>query len=175
MDAFLNAVKRHAAQLDQSAAQPRFGIVSSVDTTAFLVRVLVQPENVLSGWLPVSSPWIGNGWGLAAPPSPGDQVLLLWQEGDSEHGVVVGRCWSSQVAAPSGTSAGEFWLVHKSGSRICLRNDGSIQSAAGTWTHTGDLHVTGNVYDHHGSLDTLRNHYNEHTHPPSNAPAVPAD
>lgn len=174
MDRFLNLIKAQAARMDQSSAQPRLGIVSSVDPSAFTVRVTIQPEGVLSGWLPVATPWVGAGWGLACPPSPGDQVLVLWQEGDAEHGIVIGRLWSSQAPAP-GAPCGELWLFHKTGSFIKLLNDGSIASGGATWTHRGDLRVGGDVYDSHGSLSGLRDHYDEHTHPPSSAPPTPLD
>src|SRR4051794_35105765 len=88
MDRLLNAMKQQSSSLDQGQGQPRFGIVSSFDPAAYTVRVLLQPENVLSGWLPVLSQWVGAGWGLVAPPSPGDQVIVLTQEGDAEHGLV---------------------------------------------------------------------------------------
>ena len=156
MERFLNALKAQAAALDQGAGQPRFGLVTSVDTANATVRVTLQPEGVLSGWLPVLSPWVGAGWGLVCPPSPGDQVLVLPQEGASEHGIVVGRAFS-QSAMPPSAPAGEFWLVHQSGSSLRLVSDGTIQVK-------GDLHVTGDVYDSHGSLDRLRQHYDQHTH-----------
>jgi len=174
MDGFLNLLKAHASQLDQGWAQPRLGVVSSVDPTTFTARVTVQPEGVLSGWLPMAAPWVGAGWGLACPPSPGDQVLLLWQEGDSEHGIVVCRLWSNNAATP-GAPVGELWLVHKSGSFLKLHNDGSIESQAQTWTHHGDLRVSGNVFDSYNSLADLRAHYNEHVHPPGAAAASPTD
>ena len=163
MDDFLNALKAQAAGMEQRIGQPRFGVVSSVDPARATARVVLQPEGVLSGWLPVLSPWIGAGWGMVCPPSPGDQVLVLWQEGEAEHGVIVGRAFSDTQAAPKAAS-GELWLVHKSGTYVKLRNDGSIASGGGGWTHDGDLHVTGNVFDHHGSLDALRGHYNGHSH-----------
>ncbi len=174
MDHFLNLLKGQAQVLDQAAAQPRLAVVSSVDTVSFSARVLIQPEGVLSGWLPIATAWVGNGWGMACPPAPGDQVVVLWQEGDAEHGILVARLWSG-VATPPAAAVGEFWLVHGSGSFLKLRNDGTIESSAGTWTHTGDLHVTGNVSDEHGTLADLRAHYNEHTHPPSGAAASPMD
>ncbi len=174
MDGFLNLLKGHASQLDQGWAQPRLGVVSSVDPATFTARVTVQPEGVLSGWLPIAAPWVGAGWGMACPPSPGDQVLLLWQEGDAEHGIVVCRLWSNTAATP-GAPVGELWLVHKTGSFLKLHNDGSIESQAQTWTHHGDLRVTGNVFDSYNSLADLRQHYNEHVHPPGDAAASPID
>ncbi len=174
MDNFLNHLKAQAAQLDQGWAQPRLGVVASVDPVSFTARVTLQPEGVLSGWLPVASAWVGAGWGLACLPAPGDQVLVLWQEGDAEHGIVAARLWSS-MAPPPAAPVGEFWIVHRSGSFLKLHNDGSIESSACTWTHTGNLHVNGDVFDSHGALSALRGHYNEHVHPPSNTPPTPTD
>ena len=174
MDNFLNLMKGHASQLDQGWAQPRLATISSVDQATFTARVTIQPENVLSGWLPVASAWIGAGWGMACLPTPGDQVLVLWQEGDAEHGIIVARLWSNS-AMPPAAPVGEFWLVHKSGSFIKLLNDGSIESSGSNWNHNGDLHVSGNMYDSHGSLMTLRNHFNAHTHPPGSDPPKPQD
>ena len=48
--------------------------------------------------------------------------------------------------------------MHRSGSYLKLQNDGTIQVK-------GDLHVAGDVYDSHGPLSSLRNHYNAHIHP----------
>lgn len=156
IDRLLNAVKQHAAGLDRGYGQPRFGIVASVDPATYTARVLLQPERVLSGWLPVLSQWIGSGWGLVALPAPGDQVLVLTQEGDAEHGIVVGRAFSDAQPPPQAL-VGELWLVHGSGSFIKLANDGTVQVR-------GDLHVDGDVYDRKGSMDRLRQHYDAHTH-----------
>lgn len=157
MDRFLNALKAHAAALDRSQGQPRFGLVTSVDPARYAARVALQPEGVITGWLPVLSPCVGSGWGLACPPSPGDQVLVLAQEGDAEHGVIVGCSWSDAQRTP-GAPPGELWLVHQTGSAVRLQNDGTVRIV-------GDVHINGDVYDRHGSLAQLRSHYNSHTHP----------
>lgn len=156
MDRFLNAIKRHAAAQDAQGGQPRFGLVTSVDPAAGTARVALQPEGVLTGWLPFLSPWVGAGWGMSCPPLPGDQVLVLPQEGDAEHGVIMGRGWSASAPAPA-TPAGELWLTHRSGSFLRLLNDGTVSVK-------GDLHVQGQIFDRHGSLDGLRQNYNQHRH-----------
>ena len=156
MDRLLNAIKAHSGAQDAAAGQPRFGVVTSVDPAAGTARVQLQPDGVRTGWLPVLSPWVGAGWGLSCPPSPGDQVLVLPQEGDAEHGVIAGRAWSAQAAGPA-TPVGELWLTHKSGSYLRLLNDGTVSVR-------GDLRVEGDVYDRHGSLDGLRQKYNRHRH-----------
>ena len=156
MDRFLNAVKAHAGALDQGQGQPRFGTVASFDPQHYTARVTLQPEGVLSGWLPILAAWIGNGWGMVAPPTPGDQVLVVAQEGEAEHGVIVGRAFSDQAQPPQ-CNAGEFVLVHESGSFLKLASDGTVRIQ-------GDLHVAGDVYDAEGSLNRLRQHYDQHTH-----------
>lgn len=162
MQRFLNAMKAHAGALDQSAGQPRFGIVTSVDPQRSAARVALQPEGVVSGWLPVLSAWVGAGWGMACPPAPGDQVLVLAQEGQSDSGVIVGRAWSDQARAVA-PPVGELWLMHATGSFIKLANDGTVQIQGSVFVQ-GDLHVQGDVADRHGSLDRLRRTYNGHDH-----------
>ena len=156
MERLLNILKAHAEALDCGAGQPRFGVVTSVDTNSACARVTLQPEGVLSGWLPILSPWVGAGWGLVCLPSQGDQVMVLAQEGNAEHGVIVGAAFSTTQLPPA-APVGEFWLVHSSGSFIKLQNDGTIRM-------NGDVHVNGDVYDSHGRLSGLRAHYDGHTH-----------
>jgi len=156
MERFVNTIKAHADALVQAQGQPRFGTITSVDPNTGTARVALQPEGVLSGWLPILSAWVGAGWGMICPPAPGDQVLVLAQEGAAEHGIIVGRIFSSQQLPPPAPS-GEFWLVHQSGSYLKLLSNGTVQIG-------GDLHVIGDVYDSQGSLSRLRGHYDAHTH-----------
>ena len=144
MHRFVNALKAQAAALDGVAGRPRFGTVVSVDPA----RYAAAGGDL--GLAPLA------GWGLAAPPMPGQQVLVLPQDGDGEHGVIVGGAWSDASAAPA-APVGELWLVHKSGSFLKLLGDGTVRI-------NGDLHVNGDVYDRHGSLDRLRGNYDAHTH-----------
>ena len=177
MDRIFNALKGQAASLDQMQGQPRFAVVTNVDPAKYTARVLLQPEGVLTGWLPILSQWVGAGWGLVAPPVPGEQVLVLAQEGDAEHGVIVGRAFSDAAPAPGGGAAvpGELWLVHRGGAYLKLRNDGSIEGNAAVWHLVGDVHVQGDIYDFHGKLDDLRQHYNAHRHPPPSGAPSPQD
>lgn len=164
---FLNALKSHSASLDLAAGQAKFGIVASVNYQSAMGRVTIQPDGVLSGWLPILSQWTGSGWGLVCLPSPGDQVLVLPQEGDVEQGVIVGGAFSTKQMPPQ-AAEGEFWIVHKSGSFLKLSNDGSVHI-------NGDLHVQGDVFDSHGALSQLRMTYNSHTHvvPPHTQTSLP--
>jgi phage baseplate assembly protein gpV len=166
MDQFWNMVKAHAGGLDGLTGVARFGLVSSFDPATYSAKVLIQPENVLSGWLPIVSAWVGAGWGFAAPLLPGAQVLVIAQEGDAEQGVIIGSVWSS-VDQPLTAPAGEIWLQHQSGSFVKMLNDGTISLKASTVNITGNLVVSGDVSDQHGAhgtLAALRNVYDQHTH-----------
>ena len=163
-----NALKAHSASLDQSAGQAKFAIVTSIDYTTGWAKVSFQPDGVLSGWLPVLSQWIGSGWGLVCPLTPGDQVLVLPQDGDAQQGVIVGGSYSRDQMPPQ-APGGEFWIIHKSGAGLKLANDGTIRIS-------GDLHVDGDVYDRTGALSHLRTTYNAHTHiaPPNATTSAPS-
>lgn len=156
MERLSNALKVHAGRMDVRVGQPRFGTVVSVDPEKSLARVTLQPDGVLTGWIPILSLWIGNGWGLACPPSPGDQVLVIPQEGHEQNGLIVGRGFSDQNRPPN-TPIGEFWLVHRTGSSLKLTNDGRIRIK-------GDVYVDGDIFDREGSLNELRSTYNVHRH-----------
>lgn len=156
MDRLTNALKLQAGRLDMRLGQPRFGTVTSVNTERAVAKVKLQPDGVTTGWLPILSQWIGSGWGLVCPPSPGDQVLVIPQEGLAEHGIIVGSSYSDQKRPPA-APIGEFWIMHKSGSAMKLTNDGKVMIK-------GDLHVDGEIFDRHGSLQRFREIYNAHRH-----------
>jgi phage baseplate assembly protein gpV len=123
--------------MDAGTGQPRFAEITSFDKDTHTAKVTLQPEGVQTGWLPILASGIGAGWGVIASPAIGDQVFVIPQEGNAEHGVIVGRCFSDQQRPPAAPS-GEIWMVHSSGSFIKLTNDGTVQIK-------GDLHVEGKV------------------------------
>jgi phage baseplate assembly protein gpV len=173
MEDWLNAMRGQAAAVAGAAGQVRCAVVTNVDPATCCAKVTLQPEGVLTGWLPIASAWVGAGWGLVAPPTPGQQVLVLAQEGRAEHGLIIGGLFSVD-AAPPPAAVGELWMVHATGSCLKLRNDGGIEGRATLWTLTGDIHLTGNlvasgdVSDQagtHGTLAALRAIYDVHTHP----------
>lgn len=148
----LNAMRAQASLIQNNRASVRLGIVSSYDPENHCAKVSIQPEDIESGWLPVTSPWVGNGWGLFAPPTPGDMVEVQFQEDSFEAGFVVGRFFNDSDR-PLAAASGEFWLVHQSGSFLKFNNDGTVDITAQTainsiapeWNHTGQVNIVGNV------------------------------
>jgi phage baseplate assembly protein V len=139
-DALLNLIRREASAAANRTATARYGIIDTYDPDTFAVKVRVQPEDVITGWLPLGTPWVGDGWGMFAAPTPGDQVLIEFAEGDPESGVLIARLFSD-AARPLAVPAGEFWLVHKNGQFIKLTNDGIV-----TINAPASLIIDGEVY-----------------------------
>jgi phage baseplate assembly protein gpV len=144
MNQLLNTIRAAAQQAGQSVATTRQGTVTSYNPATHSVRVTLQPDNELTGWLPLKSPWVGNGWGLFCPPSIGDLVEIDYQEGAQGYGSVGLRFYNDEDR-PLPCPSGEFWLVHQSGSMLKFHNDGSVElETAGNLQETvkGDYHLT---------------------------------
>lgn len=173
MRGLLNTMKLHAQQQVGQIATVRVGQVSSYDPGNYSAKVLLQPEGAETGWLPVMSQWVGNGWGLFSPPTPGDLVEVQFIDGDFTQGVVCLRFFND-LARPLNVPSGELWLVHKSGAYVKLTNDGKLSlsdghgasialngdgtiASTGTWTHTGQFTASVDVIGGGKSLKT-------HTH-----------
>jgi phage baseplate assembly protein V len=107
-------------------AAPRCGLVTSFNPATMRAKVAIQPDGQITGWLPVLSQWVGVGWGIVAPLQPNDQVLVLAEENDAAHGVIVGRYFSDVDTPPQGAAAGELWMVHQTGSTFAMKADGSV-------------------------------------------------
>lgn len=158
-----NAMRLQALRAMAGLVVSRIGIVTSYDPKTFSAKVNIQPEQILTGWLPVSSQWIGNGWGMFAPPNVHDMVEVLFIDGRIDAGTVIGRFYNGEDL-PLAVQSGEFWLVHKHGQFVKLTNDGkltlndghgatvildgtgNITSQASQWTHTGPVEFKNAVH-----------------------------
>ena len=169
-----NIMRREAERAMNRLALPKMGQVTSYDAAHYACKVRLQPEGHETGWLPIATTWSGSGWGDYNPPSPGDVVDVHFQEGGKEAGYVSLRYYSS-VTRPLAVPSGESWRVHKSGSFLKFRNDGTVElvavgglrTTADLWHHTGNLVVSGDITDRDdgdGSLHALRIAYDNHVH-----------
>lgn len=115
----------------------RHGLVTSYDPDKHLAKITFQPEGQESGWLPIETGHVGNGFGIAIGLTPGDgkktgdQVIVRYQEGDIESGKVVQRVHSDQDKPPK-VESGEmvFWARFKKTAKgqSGLGDDPSAQS-----------------------------------------------
>jgi len=87
MPMLANEMRRIAEAAVQRVGKGVHGIVSAVDPVNHSVKVMVQPENVESGWLPVAALAAGT-IRIARLPDPGEHVQLDPIDGDAEHLIV---------------------------------------------------------------------------------------
>lgn len=129
-----NQLKQHAGQLVSNLAFPILAKIVSVDAVTYYVKVEIQPPSDTDGtdaiqtdWLPAPmTTWVGNGWGIIAPPSNGDLAIIVFQNGDWNFPLVLGYVYTTQVLPPPGIKAGEYCLLHQGGSFLKLTNDGKL-------------------------------------------------
>lgn len=128
---------------------PRWGIVDTVNPNDGTARVLLQPEGVLTGYLPIKSVAAGPGMSVIALPSKGDQVQIHPDCGDMEHGVISLASHSTKVPPPNSPATGKpaqsaEYLVIIGGVYLHITGN-TIFSGGATWKHVGDLNITGKV------------------------------
>ncbi len=181
MDGMTNIMRREAMRAMSKTATVRIGIVSAYDPSNYSAKVRIQPEDAETGWVPITTPWSGAGWGMFCPPTPGDVVDVHFQEGGKLAGFVSLRHYGDQFR-PLSVPAGEFWIVDKAGSYFKFLTGGIVQfhaasainSSAPIWNHTGDFTVngeiraTGDIIDRSMSggytMASFRATYDSHTH-----------
>lgn len=129
VDKLRNVIRQEAQRVMGGITLPRMGIVTNYDPARHSARVLLQPEGIQTGYLPVTTAWVGNGWGMYSPPSIGNVVEVHFQQGGKEAGFIVNRFFSSKTK-PLAVPSEEFWVVHKSGTAIKLTNDGNVLISA---------------------------------------------
>ena len=150
---------------------------------------------VLTGWLPWLTPRAGEDrdwW----PPSDGEQVLLFSPSGELTAGIALPAIYQRAHPAPE-SDLGKHTALYRDGARIeydaaahhlkaVMPGGGTAELVAdgglaitGNVTVTGDVAVTGridatediesqkNVEDKNGTMQEMRDTYNQHSHPPA--------
>lgn len=143
MEGLLNLIRREVNRSLSLVARDRIGIVDSYDPDHHAVKVRFQPQDTLSGWIPVGAAMAGNGFGVLMAPNVGDQVMVHPIDGFHEARIAGPRLFSTTDQPPA-VPAGEMWVVHKSGSLLKFHNDGTVELTSNddfTWNVGGNLAV----------------------------------
>ena len=96
-------------------AAPRYGIVDSCDPKTYRAKVVLAPstdgKTPMTGYLPMLTGYMGNGWGMVAPLQKGDQVIVLFVQNHPDQGVILGRIHDQSHTPPvrPGQQAGRGW------------------------------------------------------------------
>lgn len=182
MRALLNAMAGAAQQTSAGDSGTRQGVITAYDPASYAVKVQLQPTGEETGWIPLGSPWVGNGWGFAAGPMIGAEVEVEFDSGLMGAGMAAGQFYNDEDRCP-GPPSGEFWLVHQSGSLLKFLNSGEVLLSAkakitydapehhftgGDVTMDNNLIVVKDISDNdglYGTVQKVRVTYNGHTHP----------
>lgn len=179
MEHLANAMRRQALGVMNGIDHARVGIVQNY--RPYMCKVLLQPENALTNWLPIQAPWIGNGWGAFMPPAVGSAVWVIPVEGSHDASFVLPGFFDDEHQ-PLDVPQGELWLVHEKGQAFKATNDGKLSisdghgasitlngdgtiSSTGAWAHDGDFTASGDVADGTRSMAGDREIFNTHTQP----------
>lgn len=126
---YMSMIRREVERTVQKLIKrPRLGLVSAYDPDKHAVKVQLQPEGTMTGWIPLTSMSVGNGFGVAFAPNIKDQVEINFDSGDHQSARVMTRHFSKEDKAPR-LEAGEFALIHGSGSQIKQSKDGTVTIA----------------------------------------------
>lgn len=122
----------------------RMGIVAEIDLAT--ARVTVAIGDLMTGPLPWQAVRAGavKVW---APPSIGEQVLVICPEGDIAAGVVLPGFFCEANAAP--TEQDLFWIEFEDGSKVTFDHEthelSVVLPVGGRLRVVGDIEVTGDV------------------------------
>jgi hypothetical protein len=126
---------RAAHQAAALSAAPRFAIVDSYDPTTYRAKIVLAPSadgmTPLTGYLPVLTGFMGNGWGVVTPLQKGDQVIVVFVQNHPDQGVILGRIFDQPHVPPlradgQAATGGEIIFVHASGSSLQITNDQKV-------------------------------------------------
>ena len=153
-----NHIKSIVQSMLARQGQPRWGIVTSVNPAIPVAKVMLQPDGVETGWLPIKCIAAGPVHVIALP-SPGDQVQVHADCGDAEHGVIAMAAHGGSVAPPSSPvtnkppQCGEFGIFI--GPLYMHMANGNIYMGGGNLVLNGAMTATGNVTAGFGTGDQV--------------------
>lgn len=123
----LNHIFQGVNRAQMNIGYSQFGIITSVNPTDYTVKVMLQPQEIETGFIPFCTPF----YGWVAPPKGGEQCLVLFEGGDNNVPVAALLLyWDNHrapgVSSPGDTGSGEILLKHSGGSYVKLTSDGKI-------------------------------------------------
>ncbi len=111
-------------QMDDQTTFAQVGIVTAIDTENYRVKVWFPLLEKESDFIRVTSQYVGAGWGIVALPHVGQEVLVVFANGELNEGHVIGCSYSEGADAPP--TSEEVAMVHESGSQFRFHANGDI-------------------------------------------------
>jgi uncharacterized protein involved in type VI secretion and phage assembly len=116
---------------------PQIGIVTSVNNSTYRAKVYLPLLNMETDYIRIATIYAGAGWGVRGALHGGNEVLVVFPNGDLNNGIITNIIYSEGSDQPPG-EGDNFSLVHESGSVMRFDKAGNITIAA-----TGNLTLNG--------------------------------
>ena len=159
MDILKNHILQLASLNNTNKIGIRVGKVKTYNPVDYTCTVILLPDDVETGRMPIYSFFAGDGYGMFAGPSENDLCTVFFIEGEANYGFVL--CYGfGGDKRPLNTPSGEFIVKHKSGSYVQEANDGKVNINSDTQIHIGDLENTVKRLVN----EEFKTIYNTHTH-----------
>ena len=129
MQHHLNHMRQAAIAAGEGVQYVRQGTVTGYNPNSYTAKVMLLPEGIETGWMPIGALAVGDGFGIQAAPSLGDLVNVEFPDGDLGAGVVALRCFADD-ARPVALQSGQFIIKHQDGSFIKFVGGGVVQVSA---------------------------------------------
>jgi uncharacterized protein involved in type VI secretion and phage assembly len=161
MSRLLDQARHCAGTLDMLAAGAYLATVINVQDPSSLNRVQVRVFNVdgvtdqdAPVWARVAVPFAGSNRGAFFIPSVGDEVLVIYLNGDTRFPIIVGGLWNGTDHAPDqfggdGSTVDRWTITGTAGTKIAIIEDSSGPTIQ--FTTPGGL--TGKMSDSTASIE----------------------
>lgn len=129
-------------------------VVTSYNPNLPAVKGTLQPYGIESGWMPLASPFVGSGFGIAIGPNIGDQLHVEFMHGDPNSPRATYRITSNSDQPPV-AQAGEIVIQAQQGQMIKMTADGKLAITANADTSitiSGKLAISANEVDISGNV-----------------------
>lgn len=153
VDQIVDVIRREVAmQIAQRQVKGTL-VCTSYDPDKHAIKGMLMPHRVETGWIPIGSHHIGNGFGMLVGPKPGsaekldgDQFDIVFDQGDPNTPIAALRLFSAKDKPPR-VESGEMLLRHESGNSFLFDKNKEItirHHKGGTqhWDKDGKVTIT---------------------------------
>jgi phage baseplate assembly protein gpV len=139
--AAVDALKRHMG--DNSRHPVRRAMVTDVSVSDGLVKVSIEPESDLTGWIPYVGPGMAFGkWQVAMFPAVDTEVVVVATDPDCSNFICLGGIYNTEDTPPASTAEGTILFQHKdTGNKFVFNADGTFVIGDDTAVALANVHL----------------------------------
>jgi len=102
------------------------GEITKIDFGNYQAQAKILTSGMKTNWLRIGTDYSGDGFGEVKSLNIGDEVLIVFLDGNpGAQGIIISRLFGKDV--PPELAEDEYFLHHKSGTKIMVRQNGNIE------------------------------------------------